>query len=562
MKHTDADDLWFLPASTPDDDGLLLPADDDLTARSRASLAGDLDDVLVDPPSAPMPNARRFLANRYDHARRPLLVCHGGVFFAYTGTCWTEVEADALRGAIYRAFEDAIYKNADGETVPFRPDRRKVGDLQDALRAACHLSRDVTAPAWLGEAGPVPADELVVCANGLLHVPTRTLHGHTPDLYVHHAVPFAYDDAAPTPARWLRFLEELWPDDPESITALQQWFGYLLAGDTSLQKMLMLVGPRRSGKGTIARVLTGLLGPHHVAGPTLASLSSNFGLSPMIGKPVAIVSDARIAAGQSIVVERLLSISGEDTLTVDRKYREPWTGRFPTRFVILTNELPRLSDSSGALASRFVTLVTTNSFYGREDPRLTDTLLEELPGILNWSLDGLDALRAAGRFTEPSSSADAVQELEDLASPVGAFVRDRCIVGPEHTVACDALYGAWKDWCADNGRDRPGTAQTFGRDIRAAVLGLKVTQPRGEDGRQHRHYSGIGLCDHTAGCPHAHSGETRVSSRVTVLKRDDTRTGPLLAEHCQGCQGEADRQSARGTWWCTGCWNAEAGGAA
>jgi putative DNA primase/helicase len=54
------------------------------------------------------------------------------------------------------------------------------------------------------------------------------------------------------------------------------------------------------------------------------------------------------------VVERLLSITGEDTLTIDRKYREPWTGRLPTRFMILTNELPRFSDSSGALASRFV----------------------------------------------------------------------------------------------------------------------------------------------------------------------------------------------------------------
>ena len=57
-----------------------------------------------------------------------------------------------------------------------------------------------------------------------------------------------------------------------------------------------------------------------------------------------------------IAVERLLSISGEDSITVDRKYRAPWTGRLPTRFLILTNELPRFADSSGALASRFVLL--------------------------------------------------------------------------------------------------------------------------------------------------------------------------------------------------------------
>ena len=55
-----------------------------------------------------------------------------------------------------------------------------------------------------------------------------------------------------------------------------------------------------------------------------------------------------------IAVERLLSISGEDTITSTASTASPWTGRLPTRFMILTNELPRFTDSSGALASRFV----------------------------------------------------------------------------------------------------------------------------------------------------------------------------------------------------------------
>ena len=129
-----------------------------------------------------------------------------------------------------------------------------------------------------------------------------------------------------------------------------------MGGDTRQQKIFLFVGPRRGGKGTIGRVLTGLLGPHNVAAPTMAGLSTNFGLQPLIGKPLALVSDARLSgrADGQVGVERLLSISGEDSLTIDRKYRDPWTGRLSTRFLILTNELPRLSDSSGALASRFV----------------------------------------------------------------------------------------------------------------------------------------------------------------------------------------------------------------
>ena len=58
----------------------------------------------------------------------------------------------------------------------------------------------------------------------------------------------------------------------------------------------------------------------------------------MIGKPLAIVSDARLGgANTHQVVERLLSISGEDMLAIDRKYREPWTGTLSTRFVVVSN---------------------------------------------------------------------------------------------------------------------------------------------------------------------------------------------------------------------------------
>lgn len=59
--------------------------------------------------------------------------------------------------------------------------------------------------------------------------------------------------------------------------------------------MLLIVGPKRSGKGTIARVLTRLIGNGNVSGPTTSSLAGPFGLQPLIGKTLAIVSDAGIS---------------------------------------------------------------------------------------------------------------------------------------------------------------------------------------------------------------------------------------------------------------------------
>jgi putative DNA primase/helicase len=187
---------------------------------------------------------------------------------------------------------------------------------------------------------------MLAMQNGLLHLPTRTLIEHTPEFFSHHALPFDFDAEAPPPVRWLEFLRDLWHKDDSSIAALQEIFGYMLGGGTALQKIFLLVGPKRAGKGTIGRVLAGLLGSHNIAAPTLASLASHFGLQPLIGKPLALIADARFSskADGNVVVERLLSISGEDSLTIDRKYKEPWTGRLPSRFLILTNELPRLVD--------------------------------------------------------------------------------------------------------------------------------------------------------------------------------------------------------------------------
>src|SRR5262249_54965993 len=145
----------------------------------------------------------------------------------------------------------------------------------------------------------------------------------TRNLFNHNVLDYSFDAQAPPPERWLRFLREVWPDDPESITTLQDWFGYCLLPDTSRQKILFLYGPTRTGKGTIARVLREMIGPANVCGPTLASLGTPFGLWPLLNKSVAIISDARISGSnkdQDTIVERLLSISGEDALTIDRKY--------------------------------------------------------------------------------------------------------------------------------------------------------------------------------------------------------------------------------------------------
>jgi putative DNA primase/helicase len=449
--------------------------------------------LVVPPPSQPMKVAR-LVADLFgwelDSGARRLHHWHD-TFYEWLTTAWEEVEDNAIRSTLYGALEDAVYDSGRNGLKPWAPAKARIGNVLDALAAHVHLSQTVVPPAWTAPS-TVPPGELVSATNGLLHVPTRTLYEHTPALFNRIAVPFAFDAAAPAPVEWLRFLASVWPHEPEEIATLQEVFGYVLSGRTDLHKIFLLVGPPRAGKGVIARTLTQLVGADNVCGPTLSSLGQNFGLWPMLDKTLAVISDARLdGRSTSVVVERLLSISGEDSITVDRKHKSAWTGRLGVRLLVCTNELPHFNDASGAIGSRFVPLVMSLSWYGHEDLALEARIAAELPGILNWALEGLDRLRTNGRFTKSLASLEAMRQLQDMASPVRAFVRDECEVGPGFEVLRSDLFSAYRSWCIGQGI-RPPEAEHFGRDLRAAVLGIGERRPT--VGRQRiRLYTGIRL---------------------------------------------------------------------
>jgi putative DNA primase/helicase len=453
---------------------------------------------LVLDPREPLKTARLFVERHYRMDGLRTLLHHAGTYYEWTGVCFVAMDEQLIRKAIYEFLDGALCSSHQATVpLPFQANTSRVNNVLDALATVCHVSPKLVPPAWLNEAPEnyPPILESVVCQNGVLDLASGRLFPPTPALFAVNVIGCPFDPSAPPPTAWFEFLDDLWGDDSDAISRLQEMFGYLLTPNTSQQKMFLFVGPKRSGKGTLARVLTAILGVQNVCGPTLSGLSTNFGMAALIGKTVAIVADARLGgrADQQVIAERLLSLSGEDTLTIDRKYLPPWTGRLSTRLLIMTNELPRIGDVSGALPSRFIVLTLRRSFYGQENPGLIGRLVAELPGILNWAVDGWRRLHARGHFVQPASSAEAIRELEDLGSPVGAFVRERCELGVGFEVACGDVYEEWKNWCQIQGRDHPGTVQSFGRDLRAAVPGLSTTQPNEASGDRRRRYTGIHL---------------------------------------------------------------------
>lgn len=476
------------------------PTTGNTTTETDTPLPQTEEHVIVS--AAPLETAQLFLDVTYQHDGIRTLHFNGGLFYGWSGTHYTQVDEERVKSELYtflsRTFVQVQLKDKSWDTVKYHPTKNKVGEVLDALKAAAYHP-DARPPRWLGtcEGSQFPEAELIAFHNGVLHVPTGTFLDHSPLFFNVNAVPFSYDPKAVEKESWDRFMNDLFDDDFQSRDCLQENLGLLMLPETKYQKIFGIIGPKRSGKGTIARVIRGLLGSENVASPTLASLSSNFGLANLIGKRCAIISDARLGwrTDQHQVAERLLSISGEDALDIDRKFLTVVSTTLSVRFIIMTNEVPRIEDMSGALPSRFIFLELKESFYGREDLGLTNKLLAELPAIANWAIEGWKRLQERGHFLQPSAAREVIQQMEDLSSPVQAFVRDCCEVGVGKEIAKQTIFKAYLIWAKEGGRNFTANEVQFGRDLHAATnRKLTSRQPVGDKpGERLRVHVGITL---------------------------------------------------------------------
>lgn len=446
--------------------------------------------VYAPPVALPMPDgyvtgpSPRELSEKYLSDIHPdgTLRYWRGDWYRYTGTHYARYTHEELHRDLSRIMSGWHYFGASANAAP-KPVKTSlkdglIRDVISQLRGIVLIPPDREVPCWLDGVERPPAKLWIALQNGLLSLlPSRELIPHTPALFNTQALPFDYQPHAESPETWIEFIQNTWPGDAGADCALMlaEWFGYCLSRDMSHHRMLWIIGPTRSGKGVISRILTALLGPASVCSPTLGSLGDRNGGQVLIGMRLAVIGDARLGRrnDKAAIIERLLSISGGDTQTFPRKYLPDWTGQPELKFVMLSNELPSLADESGALLGRLLLLETTQSHMGKEDRFLESRIRRELPAILNWALDGLDRLTVAGRFTEPASSASIIASFRAMSAPLTAFVDECCVVGENHTVECGALYAVYLRWAEEEGITRTYSRQAFGQKLRTVVPSMK-----------------------------------------------------------------------------------------
>jgi putative DNA primase/helicase len=444
----------------------------------------------------------RHIADEFEHEDgSDTLMSVDGDCWLFTGTHWEEVKKQRIEVRLWnRMDKELVLKLVDGEWKPQRwaPTPGKIDHLFEAVATGSAVSELPEFNTWQDAKRP---GVHVPMANGILDVADAVLRPSTPRYFSTWSLPFEYDENAECP-NWLKFLNTVFEGDPESVRLVQQWFGYMVSGRTDLEKILLIVGPTRSGKGTIAEVLEAMIGQRNYESFTLKSLSGEFGLQNLVGKSVMVDSDARSALkaeDMQTAIERLLSISANDKVIVNRKNKLPISVRLGVRPVIMSNELPSFMDSSNAINDRMVMLKMRKSFLGREDTGLKKRVAAEVQGVFNWALEGLQDLEETGKLIQPSSALNYIDTLSEGASPHEQFLRTFCTVGEpgDEDSWChhSQLVQMWKNYCESNDM-KAGNPNWLPRKLAPIVtrLGGEMGSDRREvDGELTRVITGISI---------------------------------------------------------------------
>jgi putative DNA primase/helicase len=424
----------------------------------------DADSSVWPAPTVPLDVADRYVREVYDLDGEPTLRFWRGDFYTWRGSHWREFDEITLTSKVADVLRHATYTGAAATPteLPWKPTPPKLKQVVDSMRYIIRCLRDKEADA------DDSSGRGVTFANGVLDLSTRELHKHSPAWFNLAALPYDYDPHAPEPIEWLKFLKSLWGDGDE-IALLQEWIGYLVSGRTDLQKLIFLIGVPGAGKGVITKVCEDLVGKDNHAPLYPESLVGDFGLEKAVGKVLLTMGDARFSTKVARdALQKILTIVGGDSVPVTRKYKKPWEGVLGGRFMISTNEPPNIPDSANALSRRTLLLYFRESFVGREDRKLPLRLRAELPGILNWAMEGYDRLVSLGEdtdnWTRPASSVAILREIEEMGAPVRAFLRECCRRSEDGATAKSKLYAAWVSWCGEHGRHATSDAIFF-RDL-------------------------------------------------------------------------------------------------
>lgn len=326
------------------------------------------------------------------------------------------------------------------------------------------LSEDVSHTLSKSMKRSVPKDEVWInMQNGTLKITSRgevRLDPHSREDYFHYYLPYDYNQEAQCP-KWQTFLDQVLPDI-DSQKVLQEYLGTcFIKSKVRIEKMLVMTGEGSNGKSVVINVIRAVLGDENVADIPLEQLTTKDETRRMAEHKLMVLSQEMGLKIDTAVLKNYVSC---DPILIRTLYKGTRQMTEYGKLLCSCNKLPQPEQTYGYFR-RWLLLPFEQTFEGKQaDPNLTEKLKEELPGIMNWIIEGLNRFLAQDyHFTVSDVCDQALEKYRKSADSVAMFYDECCELSPDAPTKGMDLFASYRAYCLANELKPEGRNKFFER---------------------------------------------------------------------------------------------------
>lgn len=375
-----------------------------------------------------------------------------------------------------RVYTDGIYPESD-EILPFiKKEIVEIGlangvNMTPNLIASTISLIETACPVLTEDCEP-DKEFVVVLNNGILDTRNWKFRAFNPEEVYFSKIPVNYEPDAPTPTNFMSLVNSCFKGNESQIDLLQEAFGYCLTKTYKYQSVFYLLGDGGNGKGSITGILTTLLGAENVTSFSLYQLTDgehiDYNIAMMHGKYANICGD--VSSRKIVNTENLKKLSSNTDLVTGRHVREkPFQFVNYAKMFFLMNRAPESDAHTVGDNRRVRTIRFVNSFAEKagEIKNIHKVIIEagELPGILNWAIEGLKRLEQNGDFTDTRTVAQRAIEYDKTSNTMRYFVEECLYEDPGNIVPNVIMYEAYNKY-----RVSVGGAQLGERELKKLLM--------------------------------------------------------------------------------------------
>ncbi len=291
--------------------------------------------------------------------------------------------------------------------------------------------------------------------------------------FITYQLPFEYNSSAKAPL-FAAYLNRVLPDkDRQKILAEYLGYVFIQPSTLKLEKTLLLYGTGANGKSVFFEVVNALLGPENVSSYSLQSLTNDNGYFRAKLANILVNYASEINGTLETSIFKQL-VSGEP-VEARLPYGDPFTLTHYAKLIFNCNELPKDVEHSHAFFRRFLIIPFDVTIpEAEQDRELSKKIItQELSGVFNWVLDGLNRLLEQKQFTDCEAVRLQLEQYKKQSDSVQMFLEDYAYAASAINYRpLKELYNEYRLFCQDNGY-KPVQSGNFKKRLEAVGITIE-----------------------------------------------------------------------------------------